>query len=132
MREIKFRAYNGMEWIYSMTVSYDVETDTHYMLDPFFVDCWIMCGRVGQYTGLKDKNGVEIYEGDILDYAGEKKSVLMFEIVYHHGGFKRKWLNDTPVKVRGLEIESLAWNTSVIFEVIGNIHEHPHLLETKK
>lgn len=129
MREIRFRAWQRLFKEMIPVFSIDFENQMINTSGPwrFFNEVELM-----QFTGLKDKNGVEIYEGDILDYYGSQKDALRFEVVFHHASFKRKWINEKTAKIRGLEIETLAWNTSTIFEVIGNRYENPELLETKK
>jgi len=75
-----------------------------------------------QYTGLKDKNGKEIYEGDIIsDHVGigEVEYVerhAAFRVNYHDG--QAKWFYDYFLQG---ERESIEW--------IGNIYENPELLE---
>ncbi len=78
---------------------------------------------VGQYTGLDDKNGVKIFEGDVLHW----DSHWGWYVGYGNGAFRRMPLNDIqrlnwehyPLEREGLE----TW------EIIGNIHDNPELME---
>lgn len=71
---------------------------------------------LGQYTGINDKNGVEIYEGDILSISALLGKIV--EVKYENGAFRTY-----P------HANSLGGFFSEEIEVIGNIHEHPELLE---
>lgn len=83
-----------------------------------------------QYTGLKDRNGKEIYEGDIVQIpddwdeygiaAGQR-----YEVYFAYGGFRCKpWGGCKRRGDKGYWIED-----SEDFEVIGNVHENPELLQ---
>lgn len=122
MREIKFRAWNGKKLIYGPT-------------DDNNSPSWILAFCAGtniepeQYTGLKDKNGKEIYEGDILyfdiqDYNGIDHFNKSF-VEYAGSGFGVSY-NKAD---RFIELDLVMLNDDEV-EVIGNIHENPELLDT--
>ena len=84
-----------------------------------------------QYTGLKDKNGKEIYEGDIY-----KSNGYYYEIIFHEGAFcvsKIGVFDPVPVNWKGQSSEGSddciieQWSSE--FEIIGNIYENPELLK---
>ena len=86
---------------------------------PYEVDCDIM-----QYTGLKDMNGTEIYEGDIVRFG--KEIGFIGELQHGCYTFNRK---ETYWKCEPLPLFSMSFR---YVEVIGNIDENPELLEGRE
>lgn len=138
MREIKVRGLSveqlvgDDQWIYGFGVDFcemvDGPTEAYLYTDHGVYK--VHPESVGQYTGLKDKNEKEIYEGDLLsDVLSNSKSVLLNTIIFEDGAFKHQFHNKWTVKLRGSDKDYMFGNTSMIFEVIGNVVEHPHLLE---
>ncbi|WP_437770644.1 YopX family protein [Arthrobacter sp. KNU40] len=133
MREIKFRAQTlDGSWVYtSPEVMFNFVGEFAYLpgrgqgasIIPF------VKGTIGQLTGVKDKNGAEIYEGDILehrpsDYDPEERWDR-YEVKWHNHGFVAAWERDPELKNK----DNDGLNDSHLdIELIGNIHETPELL----
>ena len=124
MREIKFRAWDTQEkrmieqglFIECNGLVFHDEGDMGYLLKEIAKkDKYV----VMQFTGLKDKNGKEIYEGDIVKLPDSKGCI--------HKPLKIKWKND-----RWIGKGELDYDFHKNWEVIGNIYENPELIEVKK
>ena len=138
MREILFRGKridNG-EWVEGYLAAYDMICPSHtypvdtvsatglfYGLTPYvgFVD--IDPATIGEYTGLTDKNGERIFEGDILEHHAQGDIIVnRGEVGWdeRHGMWVHKLNTMTP---------SFYMHNHAAVEVIGNIHDNPELLE---
>ena len=109
MREIKFRCWYNNQMNKVQDISFRHKTINLFGADIIkFED-----GILMQYTGLKDKNGVEIYEGDIIDISYDEAIIKNAVIEYHGASFYACTNNDM-------------WELDNYFdiEVIGNIYEY--------
>lgn len=144
-REIKFRGRNNGVWEYGNLIIADngspyifppeiCETDGHHLRQGDDAPHWVDPATVGQYTGLKDLNGREIYEGDIFIESECLPGDNIPRKVFWEGGafrcayIKKHWAtgyNNVPFQFL---YELKKGN----IEVIGNIHDNHELLEDKE
>ena len=135
MKEIKFRGFREKtgEWVYGYLVMRE---------DPFLHDIvvpvgdsssctWaIKRGSEGQYTGLKDKNGTEIYDGDYIRYSMRTINGSIYthvcRVFQHESGTWR--IEGYHEDNHSYETKGTVYAAHLICEVIGNIYEHNHLL----
>ena len=123
MREIKFRAYiKTLKWIVPVSrINFDCETVEVDLGNGDYSEYDFDEVIIMQYTGLKDKNGVEIYEGDI---ARVGLSEFLFEV-----GFSQEYVQFKIFAVNGNISASM--NRDLEYTVIGNIHNNPELMEVQ-
>ena len=115
MRTLKFRAWVGeSKWDYYV---YDIQKRAD--MAEWFGQPNI---QIEQYTGLKDKNGKEIYEGDIVDISGERAIVVFDEKLGSYMGSFPSPVDDNA------RYNDYIFDFDDIIEVIGNVHENSELL----
>ena len=134
MREIKFRAWDKeIEKIYPvLKIDFVEEWVSMYSKIAGQHYNWLNNLVLMQYTGLEDKNGVEIYEGDIVKFDPQSPCGDEFynprdgeigEVIFDFGSF--------VVKPIDKKRESLRFSLSELGDwvVVGNIYENPELLQ---
>lgn len=125
MKENKFRAWDEekKEWINPSQIAISA-IEGHLMYWISEKDIWVEYYTdkfiIMQYTLRKDKNGREIYEGDILK---SKSEVPQF------GNYTEKRYKDVYTLINSMSVFLFG---HIEYEVIGNIYENPELLEEKK
>jgi uncharacterized phage protein (TIGR01671 family) len=125
MREIKFRAWDAIDskWRY-FKIGETMTTST----EMIYGSLCLMGVTFYQFTGLLDKSRKEIYEGDILSAGGRVIGHIeggvrgyCYDVVYAKptAGGEKRWSLYATVEI----------DYKGLIEVIGNIHEHKHLLQ---
>ena len=123
-REIKFRGkvFLKEEWVYGDLVKTKNFVAIKKTNGDYFRPTQVSPNTVGQYTGLKDCNDKEIYEGDIVIIGNNLKAV----VIWFNGSFrfqdelssKATYLDDIGAIMRDYDVQ-----------VIGNIHDNPELMK---
>ncbi len=123
MREILFRGKtSGNEWLYG---NLSVIGDCCFISEDMGFSKTVIPETVGQYTGLTDKNGKKIFEGDILESRYDEKYPNDFcheVVIWHDNGWCIKEGNYEPDRLD--EDQELKYSI-----VVGNIHDNPELLK---
>lgn len=128
-REIIFRGKDFLkeEWVYGDLVKTKNFVAIKRTNGDYFHPTQVSPNTVGQYTGLKDKDGREIYEGDILQYIGKRRDnmnkVYRRKVVFHEGMFallSKELPIYSALNYHCMEDGRSAWS------VIGNIHDNPN------
>lgn len=135
MRELKFRAWSEETKSFEY---FDLYEGTECGLTNLQI--WARNTQIEQYTGLKDKNGEEIYEGDIVErrklisaremavpgWGKDHTEIRRAAVVHEHGMF---YGHSVTANIS----TDYSWDElETDFEVIGNIHENPELLEEEE
>ena len=138
-REIKFRAWHKedqkMLVVVGVSFGINLESDNTEILS---VSCaevtggrWKFAGDheadeviLMQSAGLKDKNGVDIFEGDVLFHAIQGRRVVYYPF--------RNSVASFGLKCVAHGFKSTLYDADRLYEVIGNIHENHELLECKQ
>lgn len=137
-REIKFRVFSSRTGMWSWEKLKGNHPEPHPLSCLYSHDGW----HVMQYTGMKDKNGKEIYEGDIGEIKTQSGRLERFVVKWgvHRREMKSGWTVDIPgfcFEVDGFPTFPIVNNyvnghDLDIIEIIGNIFENPELLQTNK
>lgn len=154
MREILFRGKTtrGNIWVHGdcsrftepgkVEICYPISVDLVDVTATAYSHCdWIEVEpeTVGQFTGLLDKNGKKIFEGDIIrihnDYTGDLHP-FNCRVMFHEGSFVCAWQDDIDDVASWHEESNFvfnhfsSWNVPLVWwEIVGNVYDNPELLE---
>jgi len=137
-RQIKFRAFDKSDGRMLQVVEPEEQGKREYY--PFEVHIGFSYWNkedivLMQWTGLNDKSGTPIYEGDIVRFPEYYETPEMTdtkydtaEVIFAHGAFYIKNSKSEEIDTDTYTLAHEMFSYDGNFEVIGNIHQHPHLL----
>lgn len=137
MREIKFRGkstetkLHTKQWRFGSLLTSIHEDGIYLIFEPFPMPTregkgyWyeVVAETVGQYTGAKDINGKESYEGDIIKFYDVRAHELVGVIKWNT--LACRWYVDCSVR----DCPYHVFDARYAFEIIGNVYDNPELLE---
>lgn len=117
-RPIEFRAWDGKRW----RIDFSVDSNGYIRLTQFcdegepglIMHDW----KLVEFSGLTDKNGVKIFEGDVYT---QGDGAIRYKVIYRDAGFVGNQIGNKSLAGLSHFIEKI--------EIIGNIHQHPELLD---
>lgn len=129
MRTIKFRGKSllNKKWIYGCLIKHNsIVSKTSIVTESIadYRDCFVIDNTVGQFTGLYDKNGNEIYEGDIIEIDDE----MYAKVVWDKERARFEYQLFRPIHIVNTFHE---FNMPYLL-VVGNIHDNPELLKQQE
>lgn len=136
MREVKFRGLNAnKEWVYGL-ISKDTEGSTSYYTEMPYRICWfegtahcnqpVITKSIGEFIGIQDGDGVDIYEGDLFQVTGNK----IYQVRYLDMGTSEFTVYAATFILWASDDLFFPFDEFAIENgyVVGNIHETPELL----
>lgn len=126
MRTIKFRGFSEelKKWIYGayLHVPYMGKDGIHFIIPDYGSFFDVLPKSTGQFIGRRDKNGKEIFEGDVVKYPNGRVYVIKYFSQYSRFAGSENFIED--------KLPLCSFNFDVV-EIVGNIFENPELMDVQ-